>query len=78
MRFCFMSALLIGLVGQASAAPCNDRFYVNVDGEEVHSPSCGPGHDHAQPTADCRDGSVSYSHHHSGTCSGHGGVEHWD
>jgi len=29
------------------------------------------------PTAQCKDGSTSYSEHHSGTCSGHGGVEKW-
>jgi hypothetical protein len=31
----------------------------------------------AAPTALCKDGSSSYSQHHSGTCSGHGGVEKW-
>jgi len=31
----------------------------------------------ATPTAVCKDGSKSYSQHHSGTCSGHGGVEKW-
>lgn len=29
------------------------------------------------PTAQCRDGSYSYSQHRSGTCSHHGGVDHW-
>ncbi len=29
------------------------------------------------PTAKCKDGSTSYSAHHSGTCSGHGGVAEW-
>jgi len=29
------------------------------------------------PTARCKDGSTSYSEHHSGTCSGHGGVAEW-
>ena len=29
------------------------------------------------PTARCKDGSTSYSKHHSGTCSGHGGVQDW-
>src|SRR5438552_2746816 len=28
-------------------------------------------------TAQCRDGSYSYSHHRSGTCSYHGGVAVW-
>jgi Protein of unknown function (DUF3761) len=29
------------------------------------------------PTARCRDGTLSYSAHHSGTCSHHGGVANW-
>lgn len=29
------------------------------------------------PTAECRDGTVSYSLNHSGTCSGHEGVAQW-
>src|SRR6478736_1951410 len=28
-------------------------------------------------TALCRDGTYSYSKHHSGTCSHHGGVKRW-
>lgn len=31
----------------------------------------------AVPTALCRDGTYSYSQHHSGTCSHHGGVAKW-
>lgn len=30
-----------------------------------------------QPTARCKDGTVSYSMHHSGSCSHHGGVSQW-
>ena len=29
------------------------------------------------PMATCKDGTTSYSAHHSGTCSGHGGVQQW-
>jgi Protein of unknown function (DUF3761) len=29
------------------------------------------------PTAQCKDGSTSYAEHHSGACSGHGGVQKW-
>jgi hypothetical protein len=79
MRCFLAAALLVGLVGQpgeAFAYTCNDRHYVNVDGQVVHSPSCG--REDEKRTADCRDGSVSFSKHHSGTCSGHGGVAHWD
>jgi predicted RNA-binding Zn-ribbon protein involved in translation (DUF1610 family) len=49
---------------------------VNSSGHHVHSPSCGE--EHEKRTAECRDGSVSYSEHHRGTCSYHGGVAHWD
>lgn len=31
----------------------------------------------AEPSALCRDGSLSYSASRSGTCSGHGGVAEW-
>ena len=30
-----------------------------------------------QPTARCKDGTMSYSQHRSGTCSRHGGVAEW-
>jgi hypothetical protein len=36
-----------------------------------------PGGAPTGATAICRDGSYSYSHHHSGTCSGHHGVGQW-
>lgn len=55
-----------------------DDHYTNVDGEEVHSPAYT--HDGQPPigaTARCRDGTYSYSRHHRGTCSHHGGVAEW-
>jgi len=30
-----------------------------------------------QATARCKDGTLSHSRHHTGTCSGHGGVAQW-
>jgi hypothetical protein len=30
-----------------------------------------------QPTARCKDGTTSYSQHHTGACSHHGGVAQW-
>jgi hypothetical protein len=36
-----------------------------------------PGGPPPGATAMCRDGDYSYSTHHSGTCSGHGGVRQW-
>jgi hypothetical protein len=62
--------------GKALAYVCNNNYYVNSTGHLVHSPSCGE--EHQTPTAKCRDGSVSFSEHHRGACSYHGGVAHWD
>lgn len=52
--------------------------YVNKDGVEVHSPSHSKTDaPPAGATAKCRDGTYSFSLHHSGTCSHHGGVNKW-
>lgn len=53
-------------------APTRDG-YTNTDGNHVNSPSSNP----AGATAQCVDGTYSYSQHHSGTCSHHGGVASW-
>lgn len=50
--------------------------YTNVDGHQVHRPISA-----ASPpigwSARCRDGTYSFSEHHRGTCSHHGGVARW-
>jgi hypothetical protein len=54
----------------------NDSHYKNSDGNTVHSPA----YSNAVPagaTAQCRDGSYSFSQHRQGTCSHHGGVAQW-
>ncbi len=52
--------------------------YINKDGVRVHSPAhTTDGAQPANATAMCRDGSYSFSRHHQGTCSHHGGVVHW-
>lgn len=56
----------------ASPSPSGDG-YTNVDGNYINSPSSNP----AGATALCNDGTYSYSQHHSGTCSYHGGVAQW-
>ncbi len=79
MKFLFAAALAVGLDGQMTEAlgyACNNNYYVNSSGRLVHSPSCGE--EHQKRTAECRDGSVSYSEHRRETCSYHGGVAHWD
>jgi hypothetical protein len=54
------------------------RHYTNKSGNEVHSPA--HSRDGIKPkgaTAQCRDGTYSFSQHRSGTCSRHGGVSAW-
>ncbi|MDR5821049.1 MULTISPECIES: DUF3761 domain-containing protein [unclassified Caballeronia] len=52
--------------------------YTNRDGDTVHAPARSrSGNVPAGATAQCRDGSYSFSRHHSGTCSRHGGVARW-
>jgi hypothetical protein len=55
---------------------CAADEYRNVDGDCVHRPVDAPG---APPgaTAECKDGTYSFSQHRSGTCSHHGGVRRW-
>ncbi|MDB5099059.1 MAG: type 3 domain protein [Cyanobacteria bacterium RYN_339] len=50
--------------------------YTNVDGNWIPSPvqaNSAP----AGATAQCNDGTYSFSQHHRGTCSHHGGVRAW-
>ncbi|MEO5687403.1 MAG: DUF3761 domain-containing protein [Burkholderiaceae bacterium] len=67
----------------ASAASADPHLveqgqYRNVDGVAVHSPAhTDNGARPAGASARCRDGSFSFSLHHRGTCSHHGGVAQW-
>jgi hypothetical protein len=67
---------------QAAAQPptttlSNNNHYVNSSGNVVHSPAHSSNGVPAGATAACRDGSYSFSQHHQGTCSHHGGVSRW-
>lgn len=53
-------------------------YYQSTDGSMVHGPTRTREAADGRVTADCRDGTFSYSHHHQGTCSGHGGVAKWE
>jgi hypothetical protein len=76
--------IAIGIPGIAEAE-CyrpdlkTDNCYTRKpNGEDEHGPSTRK--DGAVPpgaTARCRDGTYSFSHTHSGTCSWHGGVLTW-
>lgn len=61
-----------------TSGSCAADYYRNSNGVCVHRPvktqnSTVP----AGATAQCRDGSYSFSQHRSGTCSHHGGVARW-
>jgi hypothetical protein len=61
---------------QATTKCTNNGTYVNSKGETVKRPeNCSAAPQGA--TAQCRDGSYSFSRSRSGTCSHHGGVAKW-
>jgi hypothetical protein len=60
-----------------TTSTCTNGTYINSSGNTVCNPeesSTGPP---AGATAECEDGTFSFSEHHSGTCSSHGGVKRW-
>jgi hypothetical protein len=93
MRLARKCLLLIALTAsfavyadqQPPAKPAPDEtqlaehgHYVNKDGHIVHSPAHAKnGGTPSGATARCRDGTYSFSQHHRGTCSHHGGVTIW-
>lgn len=61
-----------------TSGPCAADYYRNSNGVCVHRPV--KTQDASVPngaTAQCRDGSYSFSQHRRGTCSHHGGVAKW-
>ncbi|MBS0988046.1 DUF3761 domain-containing protein [Acetobacter okinawensis] len=54
------------------------KHYTNKEGKSVHSPAhTRNGEAPPGASAKCGDGSYSFSLHHRGTCSHHGGVVSW-
>jgi hypothetical protein len=54
------------------------RHYHNKRGVEVHAPAASKsGKVPDGASAQCRDGTYSFSHSRRGTCSHHGGVATW-
>lgn len=51
-------------------------YYTNVSGHSVHRPMYASQRP-AGASAQCRDGTYSFSEHRQGTCSHHGGVASW-
>lgn len=63
---------------QQNSGLSNDNSYTNVNGDTVHSPAYI--NNNSAPvgaTAQCRDGTYSFSQNRRGTCSHHGGVAQW-
>ena len=61
---------------QSSDNLSNDNYYTNSVGNTVHSPA----YSNTVPvgaSAQCRDGTYSFSQSRRGTCSHHGGVANW-
>ena len=55
----------------------NTGHYSNVNGSSVQRPAYSSNGVPAGATAQCKDGTFSFSLHRSGTCSGHHGVSSW-
>ena len=62
----------------ASATLVESGYYTNHDGAAIHRPAHTTDNQ-APPgaSAQCRDGSFSFSANRRGTCSRHGGVASW-
>ena len=66
-----------GATGHTGTTLSNDRHYTNSDGNRVTAPAKSSNGVPAGATARCGDGTYSFSQHHQGTCSHHGGVARW-
>ena len=77
------SASAASAVAQPATAPQESQLvehghYTNKSGAVVHSAAHSvSGQAPAGASAKCRDGTFSFSQHHSGACSHHGGVANW-
>jgi hypothetical protein len=63
--------------GEAPPKRSGKEYYINIDGKKIPSPRMSPTGPPAGATAQCNDGSYSFSTHRRGTCSHHGGVRRW-
>ena len=77
MRSILLALLASLAFSTALAQPtCGLDYYLNSSGHCVHRP-VQSDRAPAGATARCRDGTYSFSEHHQGTCSHHGGVAIW-
>ncbi len=78
LRGTLVGVMLCWASAAGAFGSCGDEeHYRSSDGSCVHVPYHTSEHVQGE-IAVCRDGTHSVSHHHQGTCSHHGGVEHWD
>jgi hypothetical protein len=69
--------------GETSVQPTSpggsssDDYYTNAYGKRVRRPTFSESGPPAGASAQCRDGSYSFSQSRRGTCSHHGGVARW-
>ena len=78
-KLLLIAVFVCATIAPAAAYTGNCGYYTNSYGHVVPRP-CGNARTDKPPpgsTAICRDGSYSFSEHHSSTCSGHGGVARW-
>lgn len=60
----------------ASSGSCDVGYYQASSGDCVHQPIAADAAPDGS-TAQCSDGTYSFSEHRQGTCSYHGGVDEW-
>lgn len=66
------------VISPATATLVEGGYYTNNSGISVHRPAhTTDGQAPAGASAQCRDGSFSFSVSRRGTCSHHGGVANW-
>lgn len=68
--------VMLGAPSAAAARGCSKSSYVNSRGRCVHRPARSSSIPHGA-SAQCRDGTYSFSQSRRGTCSYHGGVARW-
>lgn len=65
---------LITLTLTTYTITCPPNYYYS---DASHTCVERPDHNDTNCTARCEDGTESHSRHPAGTCSSHGGVNHW-
>lgn len=71
-----LAAGFIAFVPASQAFACPSGYYQNSKGRCVHRP-VSANRAPSGASAQCRDGTYSFSQSRRGTCSHHGGVARW-